>query len=371
MENDTNGDTVNMDGHKDESVHLQLNGNFFDDLVTNPQDDNCNKIFNRYKLQDLNYLDFDSFVNLSKELYYDHRSCEPFHVPFQWLTDIFKKFDINNDDKIDQSEFNNLYNLWIHNQLYPRTALIIVDVQNDFITGSLAIYRCPAGQRGEEVIPIINEMIKTITFNLIVYSYDWHPNDHISFYENYHKRKIIERNGAVIEDDSSLDDVQLLETVTFEGPPMTVQKLWPRHCVQNTWGSQLYPDLVVHESNSINIYKGTNPNIDSYSAFWDNGKLSETGLASELMKRNITDVYVCGIAYDVCVAATTDHANEYGFKTTLINDASRGVDSHCIAEKKNYLINKSVVIVDSDQVALMARGLLRRPEHGYHWAMHH
>lgn len=205
-------------------------------------------------------------------------------------------------------------------------------------------------------------------FDLIVYSYDWHPLDHISFIENYRKRKIILRNGLPLDkDEGQIDDLQLFEEVTFAGPPQTDQKMWPKHCVQDSWGAKLHPDLKI-TGNYINIFKGTNPNIDSYSAFWDNNKLSETGLGKELKDRGITDVFICGIAYDVCVGATAEHANEYGFRTTLVNDATRGVDTKAISQTKNRLINKSAVVVDSDRVKSMVIGLERRPEHAYHLA---
>lgn len=374
--NNNNNDNNNISSiNKNSSSDTDDCVNLFDALAKQAESIDCvNKIFTQYSDEQTKSINFEKFTQMAKDLFYDHKSNESFHIPSQWLVDIFKKFDHDTDDMINEEEFHFMYTEWIRALIYPKTALIIVDVQNDFISGSLALFRCPAGHRGEEVVPVINSMIDNIAFDLIVYSYDWHPSDHISFHENYHKRKIIERNGQMIHndgDDVSLDDIQPLETVTFQGPPVTVQRLWPKHCVQNTWGAQLHADLLIHQKNSINIYKGINPEIDSYSAFWDNGKLSQTSLADELISRNITDVFTCGIAYDFCVAATTDHANEYGFKTTLVNDATRGVDALSIAERKNYLINRSIVITDSDNVSLMSRGLLRRPEHGHHWAMTH
>ena len=371
--NDNNNISNNNNNNNNSSSDADECVNLFDELAKQAEPIDCaKKIFTHYQDEQSQSINFEKFTLLAKDLFYDHKSKESFHIPSQWLVDIFKKFDVDTDDLIKEEEFDDMYTKWIRALVYPKSALIIVDVQNDFISGSLALFRCPAGHRGEEVVPVINSMIDNIAFDLIVYSYDWHPSDHISFHENHHKRKIIERNGQVMDgDDASLDDIQPLETVTFQGPPATVQRLWPKHCVQNTWGAQLHPDLLIQEKKSINIYKGINPEIDSYSAFWDNGKLSQTSLADELMQRNITDVFTCGIAYDFCVAATTDHANEYGFKTTLVNDATRGVDSLSIAERKNYLINRSIVITDSDKVSLMSRGLLRRPEHGHHWAMTH
>jgi len=92
------------------------------------------------------------------------------------------------------------------------------------------------------------------------------------------------------------------DTVIFEGPPMMEQKLWPKHCVQQTWGAELHPDLKLLDS-AILIHKGTNPEVDSYSAFWDNNKLAQTNLSELIRQRKITDIYCCGIAFDVCVGA--------------------------------------------------------------------
>lgn len=311
-------------------------------------------------------IDFNEFSTLLDDLFQDQETKKPFHIPRGWITDLFKKFDKNSDNILDKKEFTWLWVKWIQVILKPKSALIIVDVQNDFITGSLSVSNCPAGHRGEEVVPVINKILDEVSFDLVVYSYDWHPVDHVSFYENVGKRKVIAKGGLPVnDDDNRLEDVQVFDEVTFEGPPRTDQKLWPKHCVQRTWGAELHPDLRVHKD-SINVFKGTNPIVDSYSAFWDNNKLSETGLGKELKDRGITDVFVCGLAYDVCVGSTAEHANEYGFRTTLIDDASRGVDNKGISEMKNKLIDKLTVVVDSSRVRAMVQGQERRPEHGYH-----
>lgn len=313
-------------------------------------------------------LDFNEFCELLKDLFRDQEAKEPFYIARQWAIDLFKKFDKNQDNILDKKEFTWMWVKWIQVILKPKSALIIVDVQNDFISGSLSVSNCPAGHRGEEVVPVINKLLQEVPFDLVVYSYDWHPNDHISFFENFRKRKIIGRGGLPISEDNKIEDIAMFDEVTFQGPPRTDQKLWPRHCVQQSWGAQLHPDLIVVEKKSINVFKGTNPLIDSYSAFWDNNKLSETGLGKELKDRGITDTFVCGLAYDFCVGSTAEHANEYGFRTTLIDDATRGVDTAGISDMKNKLINKSAVIIDSSRVRSMVLGEERRPDHGYHLA---
>lgn len=116
------------------------------------------------------------------------------------------------------------------------------------------------------------------------------------------------------------DEAKAYDTVIFDGPSAYEQKLWPKHCVQETWGAELHPAIKVCRSqrpcaavfrhgylilqvreNGIFVYKGMNPDLDSYSAFWDNNKVSQTPMYVKLRERKITDLYVCGIAYDICV----------------------------------------------------------------------
>lgn len=339
-------------------------------LVEQASDDNetanvINDCFQHFKSEKHDAIDFVHFESMLTQLFVDGETGESFHTPKTWSVEYFQKFDSNADSLIDRHEFTDMWIKWIQLILKPRSALIIVDVQNDFISGSLAISGCPAGHRGEEVVPVINRLIQSVPFDLIVYSLDWHLADHISFFENYNKRKIIHEDGTGLTHDE-LSEIRPLEIVTFEGPPLTKQKLWPKHCVQGSWGSKLHPDLLVPEKGAIQVYKGINSLIDSYSAFWDNGKLSETSLNRELVSRGITDVYACGIAYDYCVGSTALHANEYGFKTTLIEDATRGVDGKTITDMKKRLMNSNAAIVHSDRVQAMVRGEERRPELGYH-----
>ncbi|XP_052278204.1 nicotinamidase-like isoform X2 [Dreissena polymorpha] len=231
----------------------------------------------------------------------------------------------------------------------PVSAFIIVDVQNDFITGSMSLLKCPAGQDGEEVIPVINNLLDTVPFDLIVYTKDWHPEDHISFVENVTQRPLT-RNCKVKAEDAKVYDV-----VEFDGPPRTEQKLWPKHCVTNTWGSELHPDLKIAK-NAQFVNKGHHSEVDSYSAFWDNNKLSQTELVKILAKHKVTDVFVCGVAYDICVGYTAFHSLEHGFRTILVEDACRGVDVKAIEETKQKLLDSGAIIVKSSQVNAIVTG---------------
>lgn len=172
---------------------------------------------------------------------------------------------------------------------------------------------------------------------------DWHPSDHISFIDNIKTRSLHE--SSPLDGDSA----QVFDTVIFEGPPTIKQRLWPRHCVQDSWGSELHKDLKIVE-NSVKVYKGTNPEIDSYSVFWDNAKMSETSLSAQLKMKGITDIYVCGLAYDVCVGATAVDAISSGYRTILLDDCCRGVDLKDIEATKETVVSTNGVIVTSKEV---------------------
>ena len=132
------------------------------------------------------------------------------------------------------------------------------------------------------------------------------------------------------------------------------QKLWPRHCVQMTKGAEFDPKLTMVEDNerSLIIKKGTQSDVDSYSAFFDNCKLTKTLLDEELKARNITDLYICGLATDVCVAATAIDGFELNYRIVIIDDACKGVDVDDISTTKKELINTGAIIINSKQVQL-------------------
>jgi len=235
----------------------------------------------------------------------------------------------------------------------PVNALVIVDVQNDFINGSLALRNCPSKHNGEEVVPVINLLLDSIDFDVVVYTHDWHPTDHISFFDN-----LPLRSHLLTADSIPLADLRLYSTATFaiNGLTRMEQTLWPRHCVQNSIGAKVHSDLkIIDENNSqnttvIHTYKGLKPTIDSYSAFWDNLKLSETNLNQQLQEKNVNQVFVVGLATDWCVYSTALHAMEYGYKTYIIEDACRGVDEKVIKERLQDFTQKNGHVIRSNQV---------------------
>lgn len=175
-------------------------------------------------------------------------------------------------------------------------ALILVDIQNDFCPGgALAV------EEGDQVVPIANALMPK--FDLVVATQDWHPANHGSFAANHPWRK----PGQVID---------------LNGLP---QVLWPIHCVQESFGAEFVQDLETEAIDKIFV-KGTDPEIDSYSGFYDNGHRKATGLGAFLKAQAVEEVYVMGLATDYCVKFTALDALELGFQTKLIIDGCRGVN---------------------------------------------
>ena len=175
-------------------------------------------------------------------------------------------------------------------------ALIIVDVQYDFLPGgALAV----AG--GDKIINPINQLIPQ--FELVVATQDWHPKDHGSFASNH-------------------PGMNLGETITLNG---LQQILWPDHCVQDTTGAEFDQNLHLPGISRI-FQKGTDPSIDSYSGFFDNGHLKATGLGDYLSDRGVEGVNIVGLATDYCVKFTALDAVDLGYRTAVIADATRAVN---------------------------------------------
>jgi nicotinamidase/pyrazinamidase len=175
-------------------------------------------------------------------------------------------------------------------------ALIVVDVQNDF---------CPGGKlevpNGDEVIAPINRL--TPYFEYIVQTQDWHPTNHSSFASNHINRKPF-------------------ETIDVD---YGKQVLWPDHCVQGSRGAEFHPMLETVNTNLF-IRKGFRPEIDSYSAFYENDQATSTGLKGYLDSLKISTVFITGLATDFCVKWTALDAIKSGYNTYLICDAVKGID---------------------------------------------
>jgi nicotinamidase/pyrazinamidase len=177
-------------------------------------------------------------------------------------------------------------------------ALILVDIQNDFLPGgSLAV---PAG---DEVIPVANRLIRQ--FELVFATQDWHPAEHLSFASQHPGSRV----GDVIQLDGR------------------DQVLWPDHCVQGTPGAELAATLAADHIDQI-VRKGVDRTIDSYSGFFDNGQRRDTGLDSLLRSRQVTEVHLLGLATDYCVKFTALDARRLGYTIHLVTAGCRGIDLH-------------------------------------------
>ncbi|TZF84949.1 bifunctional nicotinamidase/pyrazinamidase [Pedobacter sp. BS3] len=199
-------------------------------------------------------------------------------------------------------------------------ALLIIDIQNDFLSGgSLAV------EGGDEIIPVINKLQEH--FQLVIATQDWHPVSHKSFASNH-------------------PDCKVYDTVDLNG---LQQVLWPDHCVQASEGAALSSKLSQHRIEAI-IRKGTNAEIDSYSAFFDNGHLKSTGLTGYLREREVIRLYIVGLAGDFCVYYTAKDAIKEGFETCIIADAVRSVYPDQFPVIAADIIQDGGFLISSDEI---------------------
>ncbi len=203
-----------------------------------------------------------------------------------------------------------------------KTALILVDIQNDFCPGgSLAV------PEGDAIVSIANAL--QAKFDLVIATQDWHPENHMSFASTHAGHQV----GDIID----ADGIQ--------------QVLWPSHCIQGTQGAKFHPQLDVSRIHKI-IHKGTDRYIDSYSAFFDNAHLRSTGLADYLREQGVKEIYLLGLATDYCVKYSCLDAIHLGFQVNLIRDACRGIElqSGDIANALAELQVAGVKIITSKEV---------------------
>jgi nicotinamidase/pyrazinamidase len=175
------------------------------------------------------------------------------------------------------------------------TALIVVDIQNDFCPGgALAV------SGGDGIIGCVNMLMSK--FRRVVLTQDWHPRGHISFASSWPGRALY-------------DTVQI---------GATEQILWPDHCVHGTAGAEFHRDLETHKAELV-LRKGYHPGIDSYSAFFENDRKTSTGLDGWLRAVGVDSLWVAGLATDFCVLYTVLDALSLGYRVCVVEDAIRGV----------------------------------------------
>ncbi len=196
-------------------------------------------------------------------------------------------------------------------------ALILTDIQYDFLPGgALAV------PEGDSIIPTINALQKH--FTLIVATQDWHPRHHLSFASAH--------AGKTEFDTTMLGD--------------TEQILWPDHCVQGSKGAELSNALSLDRVAAI-FRKGMHPEIDSYSAFFDNEHKNSTGLSDYLKGKGVDEVYIVGLAGDFCVAFTALDAIREGFKTIVIEDATKPIDYKGFEKIKSDIVGMGGIFIRS------------------------
>jgi nicotinamidase/pyrazinamidase len=199
--------------------------------------------------------------------------------------------------------------------------LLVVDVQNDFCPGgALAV----AG--GDEVVAPIHRAASW--FEHIVLTQDWHPHDHSSFAPEHPGRQPFE-------------SIQM---------PYGAQTLWPAHCVQGSKGAEFHPTLHLPQAELI-LRKGFHRDVDSYSVFFENDRVTSTGLAGYLRERGLTRVFLAGLAYDYCVAYSALDARRLGLPVVVLRDACRAIDLEGSTAKAGAdFVRTGVQIIESGQI---------------------
>jgi len=203
-----------------------------------------------------------------------------------------------------------------------RDLLLVVDIQNDFCSGgSLAV------PRGEEVVPIVNRLARRFTH--VGLTQDWHPAGHMSFASSHAGKKPH-------------------ETIRLSYGEQT---LWPGHCVQGTRGAEFHHDLSIPHAELI-LRKGYRPDIDSYSAFYENDRRTPTGLGGYLRERGFSRVFLAGLAFDFCVRYSAEDAKQEGFAVVVIEDGCRAIDvAGSLAATRRSLASIGAACVSADAIA--------------------
>ncbi|MCH9632387.1 MAG: Nicotinamidase [Chlamydiae bacterium] len=200
-------------------------------------------------------------------------------------------------------------------------ALLIVDLQNDFLTqGALAV------PNSDQIIPLINALMPL--FENVYATKDCHPENHVSFASRWNKEV---GQSAMINDSKQI--------------------LWPDHCIKDQWGYQ-FPDSLNQKWISKEFYKGTDPNVDSYSIFFDKNKNPASKIQEHLKTEQISELFIVGLATDYCVRETVLHALDLGYRVSIIVDGCKGVNIEPGDEEKAIveMKEKGASLVESEEL---------------------
>lgn len=206
-------------------------------------------------------------------------------------------------------------------------ALIVIDMQNDFVTGSLAV---PAGAT---IVNNINTLIDVPGFKTRIASKDFHPIDHVSFAKT-HGREVFSKTPIFHPDDK-------------ERANGIDQVLWPVHCVAETDGAEFVPGLKTSNFDAV-IKKGVSPGIESYSAFEDIWGKEKTDLDGILKEKGVTDLYFVGLATDYCVKWSAVDALKYGYKVSVVSDAVKSIQPE--EEAVESLKQRGIALLTTEEV---------------------
>jgi len=263
-----------------------------------------------------------SSVIIVISIFLEHILCKNITSVTDPLQRVMAKFNLYQDEVehlLKQLEDGGQSIHWLKSIFSPRRTLLVIDMQNDFISGSLPV------TGAEDIIDMVEDLTKLDIWYQVLYSQDWHPADHISFFSNLGLRQLdptwLSLNHTHVE------DIKVFDEVTFKRYPPYKQVLWPDHCIQGSEGANFHPSLTRPKKSQV-IQKGTNPLVDAYSAFFDNTDIKgsgDTGLRR--LVRDSTEIVVVGLAQDYCVAWTAlDSLQVLGLPTTILEDHTRPVN---------------------------------------------
>lgn len=198
-------------------------------------------------------------------------------------------------------------------KITPQDVLLVIDLQKDF---------CPGGAlavpQGDEILPLVNWLVRQ--FPHVVLTQDWHPKNHLSFASNHPGRSVFD----TIETDYGM------------------QTLWPDHCVQGSEGAEFHPALDITRAQLI-LRKGFHRDVDSYSAFQENDRITKTGLTAYLHELGLKRVFLAGLAYDYCVRYSAVDGKSAGFEVVVIEDACRAMGhGHSVEETRREFMEYCV-----------------------------